>query len=111
MAVMRMVAPEAHDFEALVAECQEPVMRYLLARTRSSAETAELLQETFVRAYCALAKGDSPRRPLPWLLAIARNVFVEMVRSNRHRREMAERLAMPMGPGAEIPWEEEVEQR
>lgn len=108
---MRVVQSTTIDFKALVEEGQQPVMRYLLARTHSPSESAELLQETFVRAYCAFAKGDRPRYPLPWLLAIARNVYVEMVRKNRYRREMTERLAMLTGPGVEIPWEELVEQR
>jgi RNA polymerase sigma-70 factor (ECF subfamily) len=107
----RAARPEAYDFEALVEEGQRPVTRYLLARTNSTAETAELVQETFIRAYCALARGDCPRHALPWLLAIARNVFVEMVRTNRHRRELAERMALLTGPGYEIPWQEQVEQR
>jgi RNA polymerase sigma-70 factor (ECF subfamily) len=103
--------PGPDDFEALVERGQGPVTRYLLARTHSAAEAVELVQETFVRAYCALARGDRPRHPLPWLLAIARNVFVESVRKERHRREIAERLALLAGPGASDLWREQVEHR
>jgi len=61
---------ESGEFETVVQASQQAVMRYLCARTRSAAE--ELAQETFVRAYCAMSRGERPRRAIPWLLTIAR---------------------------------------
>ncbi len=99
------------DFEALVQQGRQPVMRYLLARTGSTAEAGELAQETFVRAYCALSKGDRPRHALAWLLAIARNVYLESVRSARYQRQLAERMSRLMGVAWESPWQAQVERR
>jgi RNA polymerase sigma-70 factor (ECF subfamily) len=102
---------EPADFDALVRDGQRPVMRYLLARTGSPAEAQELTQETFVRAYCALANGEGPRHPIPWLLGIARNVFLEAVRSRRYQRQLRDRMARIMGLEWESPWHEQVERR
>jgi RNA polymerase sigma-70 factor (ECF subfamily) len=103
--------PEPVDFEALVRHGQQAVMRYLLARTGSPGEASELTQETFVRAYCALANGERPRHPIPWLLAIARNVFLEAMRSQRYQRQLRDRMARIMGLEWESPWHEQVERR
>jgi RNA polymerase sigma-70 factor (ECF subfamily) len=109
---MATSAPTAPvDFEALVEQGREPVTRYLLARTGSTAEARELAQETFVRAYCALSRGDRPRHPLAWLLAIARNVFLESARSARYQRQLAERMSRLMGVEWQSPWQAQVEQR
>jgi RNA polymerase sigma-70 factor, ECF subfamily len=102
---------EAVDFEALVQAGQEAVTRYLLSRADSAAEAGEWVQECFVRAYCALAKGDRPRHPLAWLLAIARNVYVDAVRARTRERAARERLALLMGPGWRSPWHDGVTRR
>lgn len=99
------------DFEALVSEGQQPVLRYLLARADSPGEAGELAQETFVRAYCALADGTEVQHPIPWLLAIARNVFLESLRNHRYERQLRERMSHLMGVDWQSPWQEAVAQR
>jgi RNA polymerase sigma factor (sigma-70 family) len=101
----------AIDIEALIQQAQGPVRRYLLARTASMVEAAELAQETFVRAYCAMSKGEVPQRPIPWLLAIARNVFLEALREERYRRQLCEQLAEVTGREWQVPWHEKLERR
>ena len=102
---------EPANFEALVRDGQQPVLRYLLARTGSPAEAGELAQETFVRAYCALVNGDRPQHPIAWLLAIARNVLLEALRNHRYERQLRERMARMMGIEWQSPWHEQVERR
>jgi len=99
------------DFDALVRDGQRPVTRYLLARTGSHTEAAELTQETFVRAYRALSNGDRPRHPARWLLGIASKVFLEAVRSERYQRQLRERMLHLMGKEWQNPWQEQVERR
>ncbi len=99
------------EFEALVREGQGPVLRYLLARADSPGEASELAQETFVRAYCALADGTEVQHPIPWLLAIARNVFLESLRNHRYERQLRERMSRLMGLEWQSPWQDRVEQR
>ena len=99
------------EFEALVREGQGPVLRYLLARADSPGEASELAQETFVRGYCALADGTEVQHPIPWLLAIARNVFLESLRNHRYERQLRERMSRLMGLEWQSPWQDRVEQR
>lgn len=109
MAISPTVAPI--DFEALVQMAQQPVLRYLCAHTGSASEAAELTQETFVRAYCALTRGERPREALPWVFGIARHVFVDALRARRRERRARERMAQVMGPAWQSPWPERVERR
>lgn len=106
---------ETPDAEALLREGHAPVLRYLLARLGSPGEVGELAQETLVRAYCALAAGQRPKRLVPWLLGIARRVLLETWRARRYERQLHERLAGVMGPDWESPWQarwvERVERR
>jgi len=104
-------ATQPLDFEALVQQAQRPVLRYLVARTASTAEASDLCQETFVRAYCAIERGDGPRRPIPWLLGIAHNVFLEARRNHRYERALRERMAQAMGAAWEGAWHEQTERR
>ena len=104
-------ASQPLDFEALVQQAQRPVLRYLGARTASTAEASDLCQETFVRAYCALAEGQQVEHPIPWLLAIARHVHLEAVRNHRYERQLLERMSRTMGLLWESPWHEKVERR
>jgi len=104
-------ARAATDFEALVRDSERPVLRYLLARARSSAEATELAQETFVRGYCALRDGAEIEHSIAWILAIARNVFLEAARNHRYERQLQERMARMMGMHWDSPWHEQVEQR
>jgi len=102
---------EPLEFETLVREGQQPVLRYLMARADSPGEANELAQETFVRAYCALAEGTEVVHPIPWLLAIARNVFLETLRNHRYERQLRERMGRMMGREWESPWHDRVERR
>jgi len=90
---------------------QQPVLRYLGAHTGSASEAAEFAQETFVRAYCALARGERPQVALPWVLGIARHVFLDALRARRRERRARERMALVMGPNWQSPWPERVERR
>ncbi len=51
------------------------------------------------------------RHPTPWLLAIARNVFLEAVRNQRYQRQLRERMSRLMGMEWQSPWHERFERR
>ena len=96
--------PTPVDAEALLRDGQLPVLRYLAARGATPGEAAELAQETLVRAFGALARGDRPRWPIPWLLGIARHVLLEALRTQRYQRQLRERLVHRLGPEWQSPW-------
>src|SRR5579884_135616 len=74
-------------FEALVREHQGAVYGFALRLSGSPQDAEDIAQDTFARAYAALARYDEERvRTLavrPWLLQIALNVFRNRVRVRR----------------------------
>jgi RNA polymerase sigma-70 factor (ECF subfamily) len=60
------------------------VYGYLLARCAGEAWLAEdLTQETFLAAVAEIKRGRLVTDPMPWIVRIARNKFVDHVRRNR----------------------------
>ncbi|MGW1672455.1 RNA polymerase sigma factor [Streptomyces sp. NPDC002324] len=83
--------PDGHRaLEALYTAHADRVRAYLLHRT--DRETAQdILSETFVLAW---RKSDSvPDDALPWLLASARRLLANRVRSDQRHRALSERMA------------------
>lgn len=73
-AVARAQQGEAAGWEFIVSTHQAGVFRLAYLLLGDADEAADAAQETFVRAYAALARFD-PARPLrPWLLRIAANL-------------------------------------
>ena len=79
------------DAERVLREGVRPVLRYLRAMVDTPAQAEDLAQETLVRAFTALARGERPERPQAWLLGIARHVLLETWRGERARRRVRRR--------------------
>lgn len=71
---------DASAFEALVRSVQRPVYGLCLRLLRTEAEASEVAQETFLRAYQNLGKYDEARPFDLWVLAIARNLCLDLLR-------------------------------
>jgi len=69
-------------FEQLVLRFQRPVHR-LCWRMLRGAAAEDLAQETFVRAFVHFDRFDPERPLLPWLLAIARRLCLDLLRRER----------------------------
>ena len=67
-------------FEALVRSVQRPVYGLCLRLLRTEAEAAEVAQETFLRAYQHLGRYDEAKPFDLWVLAIARNLCLDLLR-------------------------------
>lgn len=75
-----------HAFEALVRGVQRPVYGLCLRLLANDAEAAEVAQETFLRAYQALDRFDEARPFELWVLAIARNLCLDLLRRRTRAR-------------------------
>ena len=69
-------------FDQLVLRFQRPVYR-LCRRMLRSPHAEDLAQETFVRAFVHFDRFDRERPLLPWLLAIARRLCLDLLRRER----------------------------
>lgn len=67
-------------FESLVRSVQRPVYGLALRLLNSEAEAAEVAQEAFLRAYQNLHKYDDSRPFDLWVLAITRNLCLDLLR-------------------------------
>jgi len=63
----------SHDTEALYLEYEAAVARLCRSLLRDRAEAEDATQQVFLAAHRALLNGSTPREPLAWLLAVARN--------------------------------------
>jgi RNA polymerase sigma-70 factor, ECF subfamily len=105
MRLVRAIAPEPSDdhlwvaavldgdpgaFRVLFDRHAAAVRRFVRDLGRDEALADEATQETFVRAHARLATLRDDQRLRPWLLGIARRVWLEEVRRRRRRAELGE---------------------
>ena len=82
---------DQNAFAALVRSVQRPVYGLCLRLLRTEAEASEVAQEAFLRAYQNLARYDDQRPFDLWVLAIARNLCLDLLR--RRSRMVTEDVA------------------
>jgi len=83
--VAAALAGDPAAFRALFEHHAPSVRRFLRDLARDAAFADEATQETFVRAHARLATLRDDQRLRPWLLGIARRVFLEELRRRRPR--------------------------
>jgi len=73
------------SFERLYRKHAGDVYRYALVVLRNEADAEDVTQTTFLNAYRAMEKGEQPRSPQNWLIAIAHNVCRQRFRQSQRR--------------------------
>jgi len=96
------VAGDPRAFRALFDRHAPSVRRFLRDLGRDEAYADEGTQETFVRAHARLATLRDDQRLRPWLLGIARRVFLEEVRRRRPRAEVDEIVDAVPSPESDL---------
>jgi RNA polymerase sigma-70 factor (ECF subfamily) len=81
--VLRSRAGDARAFRMIFERHGGAVRRYLRDLLQNDPAADEAAQETFVRAHSRLHSIEDPDRLLPWLLGIARFVFLEQIRQKK----------------------------
>ncbi len=101
---------DAGAFDELVRRFQRPVLGFCWRMLRS-ADAEDLAQDAFVRAFVHFERFDPARPVLPWLIAIARRLCLDVLR----RRKVAARLETlavsdppPQGPEGEASVREQI---
>src|SRR5438105_11050519 len=78
------------SFERLYRRHVADVYHYSLAVLRNPADAEDVTQTTFLNAYRAFQRGERPRQPQNWLIAIAHNVCRQRFRqATRRPQEVA----------------------
>jgi RNA polymerase sigma-70 factor (ECF subfamily) len=74
------------SFGELVRRHQPRIFRLAAHMLRDGAEAEDVAQETFVRAYQALARFDGRSEPYTWFYRIAINLSLNRIRSRKSSR-------------------------
>ena len=91
---------DAAAFDELVLRFRRPVYGFCWRLLRSP-DAEDLAQDTFVRAFVHFERFDPERPVLPWLIAIARRLCLDLL---RRRKVMARVETLPVtGPSARSP--------
>jgi RNA polymerase sigma-70 factor (ECF subfamily) len=77
---------DVESFAQLVRRHQPRIMRLALHMLRSRSEAEDVAQETFIRAYQALARFDGRSEPYTWLYRIGVNLSLNTIRSRKTAR-------------------------
>ena len=72
-------------FERIYQRHAANVYRYALAVLRNPSDAEDVTQTTFLNAYRAYERGERPRSPQNWLIAIAHNVCRQRFRQSQRR--------------------------
>jgi len=80
---------DAEAFGDIVRRHQKRIFRLTSHLLRSSAEAEDVTQETFVRAYGALARFDGRSEPFTWIYRIAVNLSLNAIRARKTTRNSA----------------------
>jgi RNA polymerase sigma-70 factor (ECF subfamily) len=80
---------DAEAFGTIVRRHQKRVFRLTSHLLRSAAEAEDVTQETFVRAYGALARFDGRSEPFTWIYRIAVNLSLNAIRARKTTRNSA----------------------
>jgi len=84
--VDRTRAGDQRAFGEIVRRHQRRIHRLALHMLRDRAEAEDIAQETFVRAYGALARFDGRSEPFTWIYRIAVNLSLNAIRARRSAR-------------------------
>jgi RNA polymerase sigma-70 factor (ECF subfamily) len=95
---------DTRAFGQLVRRHQQRIHRLAMHLVRNRAEAEDVMQETFIRAYRALARFDGRSEPYTWLYRIAINLSLNVLRARKAQRTTTDsddpRLDGLAGPGA-----------
>jgi RNA polymerase sigma-70 factor (ECF subfamily) len=81
--VRRAQMGDAMAFEHLVDLFRPTLRNHAMNLLRRADDAEDAVQETFVKAYRAIAGFDSSRNLLPWLMRICSNCCIDIVRDRK----------------------------
>jgi RNA polymerase sigma-70 factor (ECF subfamily) len=104
----RYAAGEDAAFDELYRRGAQRVRGFLIRLSGDAALADDLTQETFVRVHRARGSFNAGGAALPWMLAIARNAFLDHTRREQVRRSTGARVMQPAEAAAETRGDEVV---
>src|SRR3974390_236745 len=91
-------AGDEASFELLLRKYRTPLVNFLYRMVRDTAVAEDLAQEVFLRVYRARQEYAPSAKFTTWMLRIPRNLALNSVRDNRHRK-LEISVDQPVGSG------------
>ena len=88
-AVARARTGDSDAFRSLVERHSRNVFRLAFRMTGNENDAEDIVQETFLKAYKQLNRYESRSSFGTWLFRIAANCSLDLIRSRKHRQEVA----------------------
>lgn len=79
-----------HAFGVFVRRHQKRIFRLAVHMLRDTSDAEDVVQETFVRAWQALARFEGNSQPFTWLYRIAVNLSLNIIRTRKPRQQAAD---------------------
>jgi RNA polymerase sigma-70 factor (ECF subfamily) len=104
--VQRVRSSDQELFATLIERYQERLLRYALALVRDEHQAADIVQESFIKAFINLRGFDAAKKFSSWMYRIVHNEAMNAVR--RHRKEVPfpDDLDVPGGESGEEEFEQ-----
>ena len=87
MLIKRVLEGDRHAYAGLVREHHQEILRLCVSLVGDTARAEDVAQESFLRAYKALADFAGKSSFLTWISRIASNLCLEILRKEKRRRE------------------------
>ena len=72
--------------EGWVDEYGDALLRFAFAKLQNRAAAEDVVQETFIAAYCSFDSFRGESSPMTWLVSILRNKLIDLVRKEQRER-------------------------
>lgn len=98
-------AVPAEEVEALLDECQGPLIRYAYRLVHNRELAEDMVQEAFLRYVRKPLDYGEPRQRVAWLYRVTHNLCVDWLKRESKRTEIYERIRKqprPSNDGSEI---------
>jgi RNA polymerase sigma-70 factor, ECF subfamily len=86
-AVRRVLAGEREEYAHLISAHQEPLYRHALGMVGDADAAADLVQDSFIKAYTSLGTCEDPAMFRSWIFRILRNRCLDYLK-NRRRQDV-----------------------
>lgn len=95
--ILRAQQGERSAFDGLVALYQNRAYQFALRLCGNPDDAADLVADTFIRAFRAIRSFRSDAALSTWLFKILSNVYLDMSRRERHKRHVSLEASLDLG--------------
>jgi RNA polymerase sigma-70 factor (ECF subfamily) len=97
-----LLDPRRARFETLFTRHHDAVLTYLVRRSDSREDAADLVADTFLTAWRRLDDVPADEQTLPWLYGVARRVLANHRRGENRRHSLADKLRDDLSRSAPV---------